>query len=98
MISEDGYIFTDNHVIEGADAISIEFFSGEENSRTPRLGFGCAPPVDGDRPVGAATCRQGTGGAGAEWAEALGGGGPVLLRWPAAAFGDIAMSSSAALD
>ncbi len=29
VISEDGYIVTNNHVIEGADEISIEFFSGD---------------------------------------------------------------------
>jgi serine protease Do len=29
VISEDGYIVTNNHVIEGADEINIEFFSGE---------------------------------------------------------------------
>ena len=29
VISADGYIVTNNHVIEGADQISIEFFSGE---------------------------------------------------------------------
>jgi serine protease Do len=29
VISEDGYIVTNNHVIEGADEITIEFFSGE---------------------------------------------------------------------
>ncbi len=29
LISADGYIVTNNHVIEGADEISIEFFSGE---------------------------------------------------------------------
>ncbi len=29
MISEDGYIVTNNHVIEGADEIEIEFFSGD---------------------------------------------------------------------
>ncbi len=29
VISEDGYVVTNNHVIEGADEISIEFFSGE---------------------------------------------------------------------
>jgi serine protease Do len=28
VISEDGYIVTNNHVIEGADEIEIEFFSG----------------------------------------------------------------------
>ena len=28
MISEDGYIVTNNHVIEGADEISVEFFTG----------------------------------------------------------------------
>ncbi len=29
VISEDGYIVTNNHVIEGADEVSIEFFSGK---------------------------------------------------------------------
>ena len=29
VISEDGYIVTNNHVIEGADEIEIEFFSGD---------------------------------------------------------------------
>ncbi len=30
VISEDGYIVTNNHVIEGADDIEIEFFSGKK--------------------------------------------------------------------
>ena len=30
VISEDGFIVTNNHVIQGADQILIEFFSGEE--------------------------------------------------------------------
>lgn len=30
MISEDGFVVTNNHVIEGADEILVEFFSGEE--------------------------------------------------------------------
>ncbi len=30
VISEDGFIVTNNHVIDGADEIIIEFFSGEE--------------------------------------------------------------------
>ncbi|RVT87438.1 DegQ family serine endoprotease [Rhodobacteraceae bacterium CCMM004] len=30
VISEDGYIVTNNHVIDGADEINIEFFNGEE--------------------------------------------------------------------
>ncbi|MCB5410638.1 DegQ family serine endoprotease [Pseudogemmobacter sp. CC-YST710] len=30
VISEDGYIVTNNHVIEGADEITIEFFGGEK--------------------------------------------------------------------
>ncbi len=29
VVSEDGYIVTNNHVIEGADEIEIEFYSGE---------------------------------------------------------------------
>ncbi len=29
VISEDGYIVTNNHVIEGADEIEVEFFNGE---------------------------------------------------------------------
>jgi serine protease Do len=29
VISEDGYIVTNNHVIDGADEINIEFYSGE---------------------------------------------------------------------
>ena len=30
VVSEDGYIVTNNHVIEGADEITIEFFSGKK--------------------------------------------------------------------
>ncbi len=30
VISEDGYVVTNNHVIEGADEILIEFYSGKE--------------------------------------------------------------------
>tara|TARA_R110002020_G_scaffold400596_6_gene610760 strand:- start:10864 stop:12357 length:1494 start_codon:yes stop_codon:yes gene_type:complete len=30
VISEDGYVVTNNHVIEGADEITVEFFSGRE--------------------------------------------------------------------
>lgn len=30
VISEDGFVVTNNHVIEGADEITIEFFSGAE--------------------------------------------------------------------
>lgn len=30
VISEDGFVVTNNHVIEGADKILVEFFSGEE--------------------------------------------------------------------
>ncbi|MEM9577013.1 MAG: Do family serine endopeptidase [Pseudomonadota bacterium] len=32
VISEDGYVVTNNHVIDGADEILIEFFNGEELS------------------------------------------------------------------
>ncbi len=34
VISDDGYIVTNNHVIEGADEIQIEFFSGETMDAT----------------------------------------------------------------
>jgi len=34
VISEDGYIVTNNHVIESADEINIEFFSGETLAAT----------------------------------------------------------------
>lgn len=34
VISEDGYVVTNNHVIEGADEIMIEFFEGEELAAT----------------------------------------------------------------
>jgi serine protease Do len=34
VISEDGYVVTNNHVIEGADEILIEFFSGKELKAT----------------------------------------------------------------
>ncbi|MEC3862255.1 DegQ family serine endoprotease [Mesobacterium sp. TK19101] len=34
VISEDGFIVTNNHVIEGADEIEIEFFSGRTLSAT----------------------------------------------------------------
>jgi serine protease Do len=30
VISEDGFVVTNNHVIEGADEITVEFFSGRE--------------------------------------------------------------------
>jgi serine protease Do len=34
VITEDGYIVTNNHVIQGADEIQVEFFSGEELEAT----------------------------------------------------------------
>lgn len=34
VISPDGYVVTNNHVIDGADEITIEFFSGEELEAT----------------------------------------------------------------
>lgn len=34
VISEDGFVVTNNHVIEGADEILIEFFDGEELAAT----------------------------------------------------------------
>ncbi|WP_299613827.1 Do family serine endopeptidase [uncultured Tateyamaria sp.] len=34
VISEDGFIVTNNHVIEGADEINIEFFNGDELTAT----------------------------------------------------------------
>lgn len=43
VISEDGYVVTNNHVIEGADEILIEFFSGEE---LPATVVGTDPNTD----------------------------------------------------
>ncbi len=43
VISADGFIVTNNHVIEGADEISIEFFSGEE---LPAVLVGTDPNTD----------------------------------------------------
>ncbi|MDQ7070535.1 MAG: Do family serine endopeptidase [Rhodobacterales bacterium] len=43
VISEDGFIVTNNHVIEGADEIIIEFFGGEELAATL---VGTDPTVD----------------------------------------------------
>jgi serine protease Do len=43
VISEDGFIVTNNHVIEGADEIEIEFFSGE---RLPATVVGTDPNTD----------------------------------------------------
>jgi serine protease Do len=43
VISADGFIVTNNHVIEGADEISVEFFSGEE---LPATLIGRDPAVD----------------------------------------------------
>ncbi len=43
VISEDGYVVTNNHVIEGADQILIEFFSGEE---LPAKVIGTDPKTD----------------------------------------------------
>ncbi|MGB0658798.1 MAG: Do family serine endopeptidase [Mangrovicoccus sp.] len=43
VISEDGYIVTNNHVIESADQITIEFFSGEE---LPAKVIGTDPNTD----------------------------------------------------
>lgn len=43
VISEDGYVVTNNHVIEGADEILIEFFSGLE---LPAKVIGTDPNTD----------------------------------------------------
>jgi serine protease Do len=43
VISEDGYIVTNNHVIEGADEITIEFFSGK---KLPAKVIGTDPKTD----------------------------------------------------
>ncbi|MFZ1469877.1 MAG: DegQ family serine endoprotease [Paracoccaceae bacterium] len=43
VISEDGYIVTNNHVIEGADEIEIEFFGGE---KLPAKLIGTDPKTD----------------------------------------------------
>ena len=43
VISEDGFIVTNNHVIEGADEINIEFFNGSE---LPAEVIGTDPKTD----------------------------------------------------
>jgi len=43
VISEDGYIVTNNHVIEGSDEILVEFFSGKE---LPATIIGTDPTTD----------------------------------------------------
>lgn len=43
VISEDGFIVTNNHVIEGADEITIEFFSGK---KLPAKVVGTDPKTD----------------------------------------------------
>jgi len=43
VISDDGYIVTNNHVIEGADEIQVEFFSG---LRLPATLVGTDPQTD----------------------------------------------------
>lgn len=43
VISEDGFIVTNNHVIEGADEITIEFFGGE---KLPAKLVGTDPKTD----------------------------------------------------
>jgi serine protease Do len=43
VISEDGFVVTNNHVIEGADEIVIEFFSGQE---LPATVVGTDPKTD----------------------------------------------------
>lgn len=48
VISEDGYVVTNNHVIEGADEILIEFFPGEGQpaSELPATVIGTDPNTD----------------------------------------------------
>lgn len=55
VISEDGYLVTNNHVIAGADEILIEFFNGEELTATvvgtdPNTDIALLK-VDADRPL-----------------------------------------------
>ncbi len=48
VISEDGYVVTNNHVIEGADEILIEFFpgDGQPKSELPAVVVGTDPKTD----------------------------------------------------
>ncbi|MFY0692017.1 MAG: Do family serine endopeptidase [Paracoccaceae bacterium] len=55
VISEDGYIVTNNHVIDKADEINIEFFSGEQLEATvigtdPKTDIALLK-VDSDKPL-----------------------------------------------
>lgn len=48
VISEDGYLVTNNHVIEGADEIEIEFYPGEgqPSKKLPAKVIGTDPKTD----------------------------------------------------
>ncbi|MCH2164065.1 MAG: Do family serine endopeptidase [Marinovum sp.] len=76
VISEDGYIVTNNHVIEGADQIMIEFFEGFE---LPATLVGTDPntdiallKVEADRPLSFVTFGNSDEARVGDWVMAMG--------------------------
>ncbi|MCC6306671.1 MAG: DegQ family serine endoprotease [Rhodobacteraceae bacterium] len=76
VVSEDGFIVTNNHVIEGADAIEVEFYSG---GRMPARVVGTDPKtdiallkVDSDRPLAFVTFGDSDLARVGDWVMAIG--------------------------
>jgi serine protease Do len=76
VISEDGYIVTNNHVIEGADEIMIEFFEGFELAATlvgtdPNTDIALLK-VEADRPLKFVSFGDSDSARVGEWVMAMG--------------------------
>ncbi len=76
VISEDGFIVTNNHVIQGADEILIEFFSGEELEAEvvgtdPNTDIALLK-VDSDKPLPFVTFGNSDASRVGDWVMALG--------------------------
>ncbi len=80
VISEDGYIVTNNHVIEGADEILIEFFPGEgQPEELPAKVVGTDPntdiallKVESDKPLRFVTFGDSDSARVGDWVVAMG--------------------------
>ena len=76
VISEDGYIVTNNHVIDGADEISIEFFNGdsleaEVVGSDPKTDIALLK-VDSDAPLVPVPFGNSDGASVGDWVMAMG--------------------------